>query len=122
MGRQIIQQPDGLYAVFSSVVDCIIGYDYSAAELEDDFANEAAEQSRRHTRDVLKQLAAGEKPYRQFTMSWQEAVEQHVEHADPSDKRHTDAILGRGAAKKHRWRVGCQCAGSRPEAHRPNSD
>ena len=73
MGRQIIRQPDGRYAVWSSVVDDFVMHDVTAQEIEDDFALEAAEEAREGVREVVRALKQGKRPYHQFTMTYDEA-------------------------------------------------
>lgn len=76
MGYQIIRQPDGEYAVFSSITDTIIVYDATAEEIVEWFAEAAADDARRSVRRLLGHVAAGEprKAYHQFAMTWDEAL------------------------------------------------
>jgi hypothetical protein len=78
MGHQIIRQPDGLLAVYSSGVDDWVITDATAAELEDYYAARAAEDARRSAREAARAVLAGEasKIYCQFTMTYDEAVAQ----------------------------------------------
>jgi hypothetical protein len=68
MGQQIIKQPNGKYAVWSSVVDATVG----------DIINDRIEESNNKIREdvnrIVKALGRGEKPYHQFTMTFDEAV------------------------------------------------
>lgn len=89
MGKQVIQQPDGLFAIFSSNSDTIHMYDATAEEIEEYFVERAEEEARRaverarvEAREVLGHLAAGEpqKAYYQFAMTWDEALESDREH------------------------------------------
>jgi hypothetical protein len=73
MGRQIIKQPDGKYAVWSSVVDDFVMLDATAEELAADAGDKAKQAAERETREIIRQLDEGQKPYHQFTMSWEEA-------------------------------------------------
>jgi len=75
MGHQIIRQPDGKLAVFSSIVDAWILMDATPADLEDYYAEKAAEDARQRTRKVLEHVLAGEprKAYYQFAMTFDEA-------------------------------------------------
>ncbi len=78
MGHQIIKQPDGKLCVFSSISDEIILADATAEELADWYAERAAEDARRETKRLTDMVLAGEKrPYFQFTMTYDEAVEKH---------------------------------------------
>lgn len=75
MGHQIIKQPDGRLAVFSSVVDDWIITDATQRELEDYYAEEAAEKARKVTRRICEAVLAGNarKVYYQFAISFEEA-------------------------------------------------
>lgn len=83
MGHQIIKQPDGLFCVWSTVVDAIVVTDASARELEDMYAAEAAHRAAEQTRKIIDSLESGERPYYQFTMTYEEALEQHTERHGP---------------------------------------
>ena len=87
MGQQIIKQPDGRLAVFSSVVDAFIILDASPEEILDWRAEEAAKEARRATQRQLDHVLADEpdRSYFQFTLTWQEALEKHREHGGDAD-------------------------------------
>lgn len=82
MGRQIIRQPSGLFAVFSSVTDTIILCDATEDEVVEWFAEEAAEDARQNARRKIEHVAAGEprRAYSQFAMTWDEALKKDREH------------------------------------------
>lgn len=75
MGHQIIRQPDGKLAVFSSVVDSWILSDATPEDLEDYYAEKAAEDARQSVRRIIGRVMAGEprKAYYQFAMTFDEA-------------------------------------------------
>lgn len=77
MGQQIIRQPDGELAVFSSNTDTFIIVDATPEELIEWRAEEAAERAREQTRRELDKVLAGESRavYHQFTLTWNEAAE-----------------------------------------------
>ena len=81
MGQQIIQQPDGLFAVFSSITDSFIVTEATQEELVEWRAQEAADAARVSTRAELKRVLDPEnkRPYAQFTLSWEEASRQDQE-------------------------------------------
>jgi hypothetical protein len=87
VGHQIIKQPDGLLAVFSSVTDSFILADCNPAELLDYYAQRAAQQARKDTQRVLDAVEAGEprKVYHQFAMTYDEAVKLHRRHGGEED-------------------------------------
>jgi adenylate kinase len=76
MGQQIIQQPDGKLAVFSSVTDTFIVVDATPEELVEWRAEEAAERAREQTRRELEKVLAGDSraAYYQSAMTWEEAA------------------------------------------------
>lgn len=82
MGQQIIKQPDGRLAVFSTVVDAFIVVDATPDELVEWRAEEAAQGAREQTRRQLEHVLAGEpeRVYFQRTMTWQEAAELDRQH------------------------------------------
>jgi hypothetical protein len=82
MGNQIIKQPDGHYAIFSTITNTIHFWDATADEIVEYFAEQAAKRAREDTRRVLDHVAAGEprKAYFQFAMTWDEALRKDQEH------------------------------------------
>jgi hypothetical protein len=82
MGHQIIRQPDGKLAVFSSVVDSWIIMDATPEDLGDYYAEKAAEDARRDVARVLEHVLSGElrKAYFQFVMTFDEANQGSREH------------------------------------------
>jgi hypothetical protein len=82
VGQQIIQQPDGKLAVFSSVTDTFIVVDAAPDEIVEWRAEEAAERARETTRRELDKVLAGDSrgAYFQFAMTWEEAAELDREH------------------------------------------
>ena len=82
MGHQIVRQPDGLLAVFSSVVDSWVLVDATPEELSDWYAELAAEDARKRTAALVEHVLAGEprKAYYQFAMSFDEADRMSREH------------------------------------------
>jgi hypothetical protein len=80
MGSQIIKQPDGKYAIFSSSSGQIEMWNATAEEIIEDFAEAAARSARRSAQDQIAKIDAGEKTHYQFTMTWEEAMESDREH------------------------------------------
>ncbi|KFG02578.1 hypothetical protein IQ62_01140 [Streptomyces scabiei] len=87
MGQQIIKQPDGRLAVFSTVVDAFIVVDATPEEILDWRAEEAAKDARRDTQRQLDHVLADEpdRSYFQFALTWEEALTKHREHGGSSD-------------------------------------
>ncbi|WP_330328216.1 hypothetical protein [Streptomyces pseudovenezuelae] len=84
MGQQIIRQPDGRLAVFSTVVDAFIVVDATPEEILDWRAEEAAKEARRTTQRQLDHVLSGEpeRSYFQFTMTWEEASQLDRENSN----------------------------------------
>lgn len=75
MSCQIIRQPDGKFAVFSSIVNHFVTTDATREEITEKLAKQAADDRRAEVDQIFCKLAAGEKPYHQFTMTWDEACQ-----------------------------------------------
>lgn len=82
MGQQIIKQPDGKLAVFSTVVDAFVVVDATPDELVEWRAEEAAEAARERTRRELEHVLNDEpsKAYRQFALTWEDATQRDQDH------------------------------------------
>ena len=78
MGSQIIKQPSGKYAVWSSIVDSFIWYDGTREEIKNAYVYDghggSKEDIEQHVDKVINALDEGGKPYYQFTQSWDEAL------------------------------------------------
>ena len=86
MGQQIIRQPDGRYALWSSIVDSFVLIDAMPDEIADAMIEREAENIRRQVARIVAELAEGRKPYLQFTKTWYEALRTHQEvHGEPFD-------------------------------------
>jgi len=85
MANQIIRQPNGLYAVWSTCVDNFTMVDCTPQEIIDDWSVREREQIAKRVNEVIQSLAAGGKPYLQFTQTFDEAMgsvrERHGEFA-----------------------------------------
>lgn len=81
MGQQIIRQPDGKLAVFSTITDSFIVVDATREEIIEWRAEEAAEQARERTEVELKRVLdeGNDRPYRQFTLTWEQAAQKDRE-------------------------------------------
>jgi hypothetical protein len=82
MGRQVIKQPNGLYAIYSSFSEAIEEYDLDGDMVCEFFAQEASERARAEARRILAHVADDrpEKAYFQFTMTWAEALADDRDH------------------------------------------
>src|ERR1017187_2252560 len=82
MGHQIIRQPDGKLAVFSTGVDSCGLMDATAEDLRDYYAERAASDARRSADETISHGLAGDtdKVYCQFVMTFDEANQESREH------------------------------------------
>ena len=82
MGQQVIKQPDGRFAVFSTNTDTITVWDATAEEIVQHFVDQAAKDARRHATETVRKVGDGRARavYHQFTMSWAEALEKDRDH------------------------------------------
>lgn len=71
MGWQIIKQPNNNYCIFSSIVDNIIYYNMTQLELINIFNEEVNADITEKIIKIVKQLNNGEKPYHQFTKTYE---------------------------------------------------
>lgn len=81
MPKQIIQQPDGQFAIYSSVVDAFVCIDCTERDLIREFVRDEWKKIADHVRRKVEALKNGEKPYAQFTMSFAEAASNHFDTA-----------------------------------------
>lgn len=85
MGWQIVKQPDGKYAIWSTGCDAFVATDGTAEEIAGEFARVAAEEARTRARERIAVLDAGGRPYLQFTLSYEECLERIAEREKPSE-------------------------------------
>lgn len=82
MGYQIIKQPNGKLALFSSYSDTFIGLNMSNSDVVDFFVEEAEQRARESVERILDHVNAG-KPryaYAQFALTWDDAVKKNRKH------------------------------------------
>jgi len=90
MGHQIIKQPSGKYAIWSSIADQFCALGGTEEEIIDLFSDESEKLEIKH---IIKLLDNGEKPYFQFTKSWEKALAWiFCQHAFEMEKK--DGLLG----------------------------
>ena len=77
MGRQIIMQPDGRFAIWSSVVDDFILRDATEKDVIIKYMDHALDGLEERVRIAISTVQAGhaERSYSQFAMTWKEACE-----------------------------------------------
>jgi hypothetical protein len=87
MGHQVIRQPDGQLAVWSTVVDDFVIFDATTEEIAEHYAEEARKKAREDWAEACKRaLETGTSGRYQFAMQWEEAQEQRASvHGAPFD-------------------------------------
>jgi hypothetical protein len=75
MGQQIIKQPNGKYALFSFFVDDFVLIDADPQDIIDEWVRKYKLDMEKKVAEIVAALEKGEKPYYQFTMSFDEAVQ-----------------------------------------------
>lgn len=73
MHLRILQQPDGLYAIFSNLEARLLTVDATREEIVDNYADWSMHYARMEAEATLQQLAAGIRPF----LTWDKAIESH---------------------------------------------
>ncbi len=97
MPRIVIKQPNGKYAVFSSIVDDFIIVDADKQELIDSDIEEARERITEKYDEMFRYFDKGEVAprYRHSQMTWEEALEIiTARHGEDAAKESEVAALG----------------------------
>ena len=94
MGRQIIKQPNGKYAVWSSIVDDFILVDATPDEIIEDWCEQQRKDTTEHVQRVVEELGLGVKPYHQLTHTFDECI--HVIRERHGDDAESLQLLGVG--------------------------
>ena len=74
MSRQIVKQPDGRYAVWSTVVDGFVLTDATPEDIIEDWVNQYRQEITSSVLHIIELLERGEKPYYQFTLSFDDCL------------------------------------------------
>lgn len=81
MATEILQQPDGLFALYSHTTDILFGLDMDRKEVCEHFAERVAPHLREadiaDTNRILDQIEAGGTHY-EFPTTWKQALKQHT--------------------------------------------
>lgn len=82
VGNQIIKQPNGFFAVFSSNTETVLVWDATADEIVEHFAERAAWDARDAARRLVALVDSGNtrEAYHQFAMTWDEALRKDEDH------------------------------------------
>lgn len=98
MAEQFIQQPDGKWAIYSTVCDSLTGVDFTEDEIVQYAVNQAKERVERDTRDYMNKRRDGGK-LTQFSVSWEEAkqntLKRYAASGDPEFIETVKNIKGR---------------------------
>ncbi len=73
MAYQIIQQPDGRFAIWSTKTDSLIHWNLSEDGLEGQMAEDAKWYAKNRVREFLAALKRGERPHWLLEVSWETA-------------------------------------------------
>ena len=82
MGQQIIKQPDGKYAIFSTVVDDFVALNCTRRDILDNWMDDYRDRIWSQIVAICDSLELGGKPYHQFTMTWEEANQLILERTE----------------------------------------
>jgi len=74
VSQQIIKQPNGRYGVFSSITATFVVYDATPEEIIEYWLESQKKEITEKVRETVAVLERGEKPYYQFTLSFDEAL------------------------------------------------
>jgi hypothetical protein len=88
MGYQIIKQPDGQFAIFSTMTDTIVMWNATERDIIDWFVSAATLDTHRQITRILTHVRANNprEIYAQFAMTWQEALEEDRDHHGEASK------------------------------------
>jgi len=86
MGNRIIKQPDGKFAVWSTAVDASTMIDATPDEIVEEWLSDERARLTQRAEQITTALDADERPYHQFTESWEEALETYQDiHGESFD-------------------------------------
>ena len=74
MSQQIIKQPDGLYALFSTEIDNFILTDVTPEMIVEYLSAIQKQEIETDVAKIITSLEKGKKPYYQFTLTYEEAI------------------------------------------------
>ena len=74
MGSQIVKQPNGKYAIWSSIVDDFILVNATPEEIIEDWSDDERKRITNRVQHIVAELEIGKQPYYQFTKTFGECV------------------------------------------------
>ena len=93
MAQQIIKQPNGKYCLFSTIVDNVTHYNMSKEEIVEAWTEHAKKEFERKVAAITEKLDGDEKPYFQFTLSYEDMLKTIVDiHSDSEMKEIKELI------------------------------
>ena len=93
MGQQIIKQPNGKYCLFSSIVDNVTYYDMTKEEIIEVWTEKAKKDFEEKVNNIVNKLDKGEKPYFQFTLSYEEMLQRILEVHNVDEMQNVKNII-----------------------------
>lgn len=83
MSNRIVKQPNGKFAIWSTIVDDFTFVDMEPQDIIDEWAKKEVDRLSESVTRIVAELERGEKPYAQFTESFDECVEFiRLQHGD----------------------------------------
>lgn len=95
MGSQIIKQPNGLWARWSSTVDQIVGFDYTPEDYMAAALEREAHSTAMHVLRSAIALESGGKPSAQFTVPWSKARRETLKRSESPEVHGWLSNIGR---------------------------
>ncbi len=80
MSKQIIKKDNGLYAIWSTIIDDFIVDDCTMEDIIEINGEEAKEFAIKDTIKIFEQLKNNQNPYYQSKLTYEEALEQRAEY------------------------------------------
>ena len=77
MGTQFILQPNGKWAIWSTISDSFLGIDYDDDNIVAEAVKEVSEKAERETWEYLKKRRTGR--FSQFSVQWEDALAKGLE-------------------------------------------
>ena len=84
MSQLVIKQPNGLYALFSTMSETFVMQDATPQQIKSHLIDYRCESCRKtvtnEVTNIISILDKGGKPYYRFTISWEKAYALHKKH------------------------------------------
>ena len=83
MATQYILQPNGLWAAYSTVTDCLEGFDFTETEIIEEVVEDCRKRAVADIKKYLERRKAGE--LTEFSVEWEEAVRETEKHCEDKE-------------------------------------